>query len=187
MEFEIDVVPREKGTKGKVKNLRRLGDIPAVLYVPSKESENIAVNGEQFRAILRNMKNGHLATTVFLVKYKNESFKAIVKDINYETVSYDVIHLDLQRLDDKAEVTITVPIQYVGEDECAGIKLGGFLRKIVRGVKVKCLPKDIPAEFLIDVKNLGISDAKKISDIVMPTGVKAVSSLDKVAAVIAKH
>jgi large subunit ribosomal protein L25 len=186
MEFEIEVLSREKTTKGKVKDLRRLGDIPAVLYVPSKESEPIVVKGEQFKTALRGIKNGRLATTVFSVKYKNESFKAIVKDIDYECINYNVVHVDLQRLDDKNFVTINVPIKYVGEDACAGIKLGGFLRKIVRSVKVKCLSKDIPEEFLIDVASLGIAEGKKVSDITLPKGVKMLSNLDEVAAVIAK-
>lgn len=187
MEFEIDVSPREKGSKSKVKNIRRLGDIPAVLYNLKNESENIVVKGDQFKAALRSIKNGKLPTTIFWVKYKSERFKTLVKEISYDITSYNILHLDLQKLSDTIPVSVIVPVQYVGEDACSGVKLGGFLRKVNRGVKVKCLPSDIPEEFLLDVTNLNIAEAKKVKDIAMPAKVTPISRAEDVIVIVARR
>lgn len=186
MEFEIEVIERKKGTKSEMNKLRHLGNIPAILYAPEVENEPIAIKGDQFKTVLRHIPKGRLATTAFVLKHKGKKLKAIVKEVQYHTTTYDVLHVDFEKLDDKTPVCVTIPIQYVGEDECAGVKLGGFLRKVMRGVKVKCLPKDIPAEFEINVKDLNITESRRVSDIVAPKNVKIVDSLDSVALVVAK-
>ena len=68
-----------------------------------------------------------------------------------------------------------------------GIKLGGFLRQVIRHVKVECLPKNIPSEFIIDVKDLGIRQSKRLKDLAMPNGVKPLASPEEVIVVIAKR
>lgn len=185
--MKLSVFKRTVGKKGETKQLRRTGKIPANLYGREKEPEAIYVNGEEIGAVLRNMKPGLLPTTVFELTGDNKKFKAIVKEIQYHVATYDVEHIDFVILSDKIPVTVNVPIQVLGMAECVGVKLGGFVRQVIRSLKVTCLPKDIPQEFTVDVRELNIAQSKRLSDISIPAGVKPVGRMNEVAVVVAKR
>lgn len=173
--------------KSDIKKTRRDGKIPAVVYSQGKTSQLISLNGAEFGAVLRQMKPGHLPTTTFSIMVDGKETKAIIKDIQYQLTTYQVSHIDFEELISDVPVNVKVPIQCVGVADCAGIKLGGFLRQVIRHVKVECLPKDIPAEFIVDVKDLGIKQSKKLKDLVMPKGVKPLAKLEEVVVVVAKR
>ena len=81
---------------------------------------------------------------------------------------------------------VNIPIQLVGVSECVGVKLGGFVRQVIRSLKVTCLSKDLPKEFTLDVRGMDIGHAKRLSDISMPSGVQPMAKMDEVAVVVAK-
>jgi len=174
--------------KSEAKDIRREGDIPAVLYGPKIKPENIFVKGAEFHAMLRKLGEGRLATTVFQIELEKKTYNAIIKDIQYFVTQFKRIqHVDFEALADDVPVNVNVPIQYTGVVDCAGIKLGGILRQVIRSVKVRCLPKHIPEQFQIDVKELQIGGAKRLSDIEMPKEVRPMAQMKEVAVVIAKR
>ncbi|NGX38758.1 MAG: 50S ribosomal protein L25 [Chlamydiae bacterium] len=185
--MKLSAKTRVSTTKGVVKQSRREKNIPAVIYSPGSPAQSIEVNGVEFDAVMRNMKQGRLATTIFTLDLDGKPVKAIVKDIQYNLTNYQVIHLDFEELKDDTPVKVKVPVECVGEAECVGIKLGGVMRQVIRQVKVKCLPKDIPAEFELDIQELKMKQVKRLSDIVMPKGVKPIAATDEVVVVIAKR
>jgi large subunit ribosomal protein L25 len=185
--MKLNVKPRIGEKKGDIKQIRREGDIPAVIYSSHTQPEKLTINGAEFSAILRGVKPGQLPTTVFVLNDGKKERKAIIKDIQYHLTSYRVSHIDFEVLEDAVLVSFKVPINCVGVADCIGIKLGGFLRQVNRHIKVQCLPKDIPAEFLIDVRDLGIRQTKRLKDLTMPAGVKPLASLEEVIVVIAKR
>jgi len=185
--MNLTATKRESKTKGEIKQSRRDGNIPAVLYAPGVPSEAIEIDGDQFRAALRKIKSGRLSTTVFTLEVGGKKTKAIVKDIQYDLTSYRVIHLDFEELKDDVPVKIKVPIECLGVADCVGIKLGGFLRQVIRYTKVKCLPKDIPSEFGLNIQSLGIKQSMRMSDIELPKGVTPISTADEVVVLIAKR
>ena len=75
----------------------------------------------------------------------------------------------------------------LGVADCVGVKMGGFMRQILRWVKVRCLPKDIPQKFVLDVSELGISQSKRLSDIVIPENIRPLAKMQEVAVLIAKR
>jgi large subunit ribosomal protein L25 len=178
---------RSKAKKSDIKQIRREGNIPAILYSVGQQNMTLTVDGDEIAAVLRNMKPGHLGTTVFHLKVDGKERRAIIKDIQYQLTTYQVSHIDFEELFDDVPVSVKVPIQCTGVAECAGVKLGGFLRQIIRHVKVECLPKAIPSQFLIDVQDLGIKQSKKLSDITIPAGVKPLAKLDEVVVVVSKR
>ncbi len=185
--MKLTVTKREKTSKSAVKQIRREGDVPAILYSAGKPCEPIVVNGTEFSTILREMKQGRLPTTLFTLEMDGKKRRAIIKDIQYQLTTYQVSHLDFEELFDDVPVNVKVPINCTGVAECAGVKLGGFLRQVIRFVKVECLPRQIPAEFLVDVRNLGIRQTKRLSDLQLPEGVKPLASLKEVVVVVAKR
>jgi len=187
MNMKLTVQQRADQKKSETKKIRREGNIPAILYSAGKNPEAIIVNGPEFGAALRTMKPGRLPTTVFSLSVGGKERRAIIKDIQYHLTTYVVSHIDFEELHESVPVCVKVPINCTGIVDCVGIKLGGFLRQVVRHVKVECMPKRIPEEFLIDVKDLGIRQTKRLSDIAMPEGVKPLANLEEVVVVIAKR
>jgi large subunit ribosomal protein L25 len=185
MKLTAHVRPSTK--KGDTKQIRREGKVPAILYSVGKPNQQLTLEAAEFNAVLREMKQGHLGTTIFHLKIDGKERKAIIKDIQYQLTTYKVSHIDFEELFDEVPVSVKVPISCTGVADCTGIKLGGFLRQIIRHVKVECLPKHIPAEFQVDVRDLGIKQAKKLSDIKIPQGVKPLAKMDEVVVVVSKR
>ncbi|NGX26311.1 MAG: 50S ribosomal protein L25 [Chlamydiae bacterium] len=185
--MQLTAKKRAGETKGAIKQIRRDGNVPAVFYAPGEPGVSIEVNGPEFQAAMRNIKQGRLSTTIFTLDVDGKKTKTIVKGIQYDLISYDVIHLDFEELKEDIPITIKVPVECVGKADCVGIKLGGFFRQIIRNVKVKCLPKDIPSEFSLNISDLKIKQSRRLSDIAMPEGVKPITTADEVVVVIAKH
>jgi large subunit ribosomal protein L25 len=186
--MKLSVKKRSAAQKSTAKALRREGNIPAVLYSKGQEGTSIAVDGRDFDAARRQITKGHLPTTVFTLTDEDGSErKAIVKAIDYHPTSYRILHLDLMELHDDVLVNVKVPITPTGVMECAGIKLGGVLRQVIRHMPVRCLPKDIPTDFKLDVKSLLLKQSKRLKDLVMPETVAPLADLNEVAVVIAKR
>lgn len=186
--MKLQTKPRSAVKKSETNRLRREGFIPAVLYGKGKEGETFTVQSSEFAALLRQVRSGHLPTTTFkLVDEKGKERKAVIKDIQYNITTYDVIHLDFEELLADTKISIKVPIECVGADGCPGVKLGGVLRQVIRHMKVSCLPKDMPTYFTLDVKDLGMGQSKRLSDIQLPNTLRPLSNLSEVAAVIVKR
>jgi len=181
-------MPRTAQKKSEVLKLRRAGSIPAIIYHKDKAGEPIAVQSDEFAAHLRHVQPGHLPTTIFaLVDAKGKERRVIIKDIQYNVVNYNVIHLDFEELVDNVPVSVKIPIECVGAADCEGVKLGGVLRQVIRYLRVRCLPKDIPTNFTLDVKDLGPRQSKRLSDLPLPNTVRPLADMHEVAAVIVKR
>jgi large subunit ribosomal protein L25 len=185
--MKLAVKERVGEKKKDLKQIRREGHIPAIIYSSKGQPETLIVDGPEFATILRDMKPGQLPTTVFSLTGGKKERRAIIKDIQYHLTTYRVSHIDFEELVDNVPVSVKVPVNCIGIAECIGIKLGGFLRQVARHVKVECLPVHIPSEFLVDVKDLGIRQSKRLKDIAMPKGVRPITSPEEVVVVIAKR
>lgn len=185
--MKLAVKERVGEKKKNLKEIRRDGNIPAIVYSSKSQPETLTIDGAEFNTILRDMKPGQLPTTVFTLTGGKKERRAIIKDIQYHLTTYRVSHIDFEELLENVPVSVKVPVNCIGVVDCIGIKLGGFLRQVVRHVKVECLPNHIPSEFIIDVKDLGIRQSKRLKDIAMPKGVRPLTSPEEVVVVIAKR
>lgn len=186
--MKLKIFQRTSEKKSDAKKIRREGEIPAALYVRGKPTEAIKVDKDEFTSLLRQIKPGRLPTTKFTLNDENNKFRyAIIKDIQYNITDYSVIHLDFEELLDDVKVNVNVPIECAGVADCPGIKLGGTLRQVIRYLRVECLPKYMPEYFELDVKSLGIRDAKRLKDLEIPSEVRPLADLNEVSVVIAKR
>lgn len=186
--MKLTIEKRTTEKKRETARLRREEKIPAVVYSLGKEGESITVSGTEFAALLRSIKKGSLPTTVVtLADADGKERRAIVKGIQYHPTTYKILHLDFEELHDDTRVNVKVPLSFTGVADCVGIKHGGVLRPVIRHVKVNCLPKDMPSEFTLDVQALEVKGTRRLADIAMPEGVKALVPLSEVAVVIAKR
>ncbi|MBI2742539.1 MAG: 50S ribosomal protein L25/general stress protein Ctc [Chlamydiales bacterium] len=185
--MKLTVTARAQKKKSDTKQVRREGNIPGIIYSPGKEPELIVINGIEYATLMRSVESGRLPTTIFTLVFGKKERRAILKEVQYEITNYQVSHLDFQELHEDVLVQVKVPISITGAADCPGVKLGGFLRQVIRTVQVECLPKHIPTEFVVDVKDLGIAQSKRLSDINLPKHVRPLAKMDEVLAVIAKR
>jgi large subunit ribosomal protein L25 len=184
--MKLSVFPRASEKKSDTKKLRRQGEVPGVLYGLEETNRNVCFKLDELQAILRQLAPGLLATTLFELQEDGKLHKAVVKEIQYHPASYAILHVDFALVSDKNPVTVNVPIQVTGLAECAGIKLGGFMRQVVRSLKVSCLPKDIPQALILDIRELDVGQSKTLADLSIPEGVRPLAVMKEVAVVIAK-
>ncbi len=185
--MKLKVAHRSAERKSDAKKLRREGNIPAILYSKGEKGKDIVVDGIEFKKILNTIQPGTLSSKVFSLEIDGKEVKALLKDIQYHVTTYNVLHLDFTELHDDIEINVKIPIVCTGAMDCAGVKLGGVLRQVIRHLKVRTLPKNIPDAFEIGVKNLGLGQTKRLSDIKLPSNVSPIGSLEEVAVVIGRR
>ncbi len=186
--MKLSVKSRGAERKSESKRIRRAGNIPAVIYGKGEEGRPLEVSGEDYSAALRSIKKGHLPTTRFtLVGEDGKETSAVVKDVQYHRTTYKILHLDFEELKEGVPVNVNVPIEFVGQVDCPGIKLGGVLRTVIRRLRVSCTPEKMPAFFELDVRELVMKGTKRLSDIKLPEGVRSLQDVNEVAVVIAKR
>ena len=153
--------PREAGTKGDARRVRRDGKIPAVVYGAGKDSMPISVDPRVVSRIL-NSETGH--NTIFDLNLGGEKTKAMIVDWQYEPIKGKLLHIDLKRIALDKVLKVSVPIFLVGE--AAGVKQeGGIMEQMLREVEVECLPADIPSHIDADVSELTFGKVLRVSDL----------------------
>lgn len=184
--MKLSYFTRTAGKKGDLNKLRREGMIPGILYGQNQSGLPLYIKKEEFDAILRSMRTGSLPTTVFELHDGHAACKAVIKELQYHRTTYAIEHMDFLSVSEAAPITVNVPIRIIGAGECAGVKLGGFIRHVIRNLKVSCALKDIPQEFTLDVRDMQIAESKRLSDIAIPQGVRPLAKMGEVAVVITK-
>ena len=185
--ISITCTAREETTKGGNRRLRRNGSIPMVVYTKGQPAQAGSVAKAEIEAAMRTVRPGFLPTTVFSLKDPSgQQRTVIVRDIQYHPTSYEVLHIDFLELEENRQVNVKVPVEFVNASECIGVKLGGQLRHIMRHVTVRCLPKNVPSCFTIDVKDLGIRQSRRVRDLVIPGTVACLAKSDDVVVAVIK-
>ncbi len=186
--MKLQTLKRPAEKKREVNRLRREGLVPAVIYRRGQAAENLAVSATEYNSLLRTVEPGRLSTKVFtLINENGVSRRAVLKEVQYNVINYDVIHLDFEELHDDEALNIKIPIECTGVVDCVGVKLGGAIRQPIRNIRVRCLPKDIPDAFFIDVKTMALYDTRRLSDLTIPESIKPMANMNEVAIVIVKR
>ncbi|WP_201456311.1 50S ribosomal protein L25/general stress protein Ctc [Chlamydia sp. 17-3921] len=185
--MELVVTSRETGKKSFLKKIRQQGGIPAVIYSSGKSLANVTVDALIFNKFLSNLESGALSSTIFSLTYEGRVIKALVKDIQYQVTTYNVSHLDFEELVEDRSVKLNIPIRCTNTVDCIGVKLGGSLRQVIRSIRVVCKPKDIIPCLELDVQSLGLSQTRKLSDVVIPKGIKPITSLKEVVVTVSRR
>ncbi|MBN1383610.1 MAG: 50S ribosomal protein L25 [Elusimicrobia bacterium] len=161
--FTLGAELREKITKGEMKKLRKSGKIPAIFYGEDKKSIPLTVDSRQFKLLI--LEAGHNAILDLIFPDKT-SKKVLVKDIQRNVVTRDIMHADFYQISMKKKIEVAIPV--VLEGEAPGVKSGGVLDHTVRELKVKCLPTEIPDKIKVDVSRLEIGNSISVKDLIIP-------------------
>ncbi len=157
--------------KNAAYRFRKQGLIPAVLY--GEGVETVALVLEK-KAIVQIMRTETRENTLFKVDIGGDVRDAMLKDLQVDPVSDEVLHADLIRIAMDRAIRVTVPIVHKGEP--IGVKTeGGFVDFVTREVEVECLPADIPERLEIDISDLHMHQSVKAGNLVVPAGLKVLT------------
>jgi large subunit ribosomal protein L25 len=161
---------RENTGSKHAANVRKQGRIPAVVY--GHKEEPIAVSLDAHN-LIEGLHHGH---RLMDVKIGKKTQKMLVKDLQYDWMGRDIIHVDLMRVDVTEKIKVTVPIELKGTAQ--GTHEGGIIEEHADRVEVECMVTDIPESLVVSVKEVGVGDALHASDIELPSNVKLSSRPD---------
>lgn len=175
MEFvKLTAKPREiAGTRG-VRRLRKAGQIPAVVYGHDVPPRNIQIAKDELATALKK------GSRLIDLTVGDTVEKALLKEVQWDALGDQIIHLDFARIDLKKTLTIEVEVVLKGTPE--GTKEGGVLEHRLMKILVKCLPTNIPKSIEVDVTAMKVDDVLHVRDITFPEGVTPATNPDVVVA-----
>ena len=169
MAIELKAEFRDVAGKGAARAIRKNQNIPAVIYGNKQEPVAIVLGERDFGMLL---KQPSLRTKLFQIKTPKGTEDAMLMDIQYHPVTDRVIHVDFKRIDVKAPVAVSVPLELANIETSRGLKMGGVLNFAVRKVALRGLVHDMPEKIVIDLANLNIGDVVHGTDLVLPNGIE---------------
>jgi len=171
MSFKIKGEKREVFGKNASRRLRRNGMIPVILYGAKDMNIPLTLNKKDVFQILRSEAGEN---TVFEVSFNSETMNAMIKDLQKNLVTDEIIHADLIQIALDKAIRVSVPVVTVGD--AVGVKTeGGFVDFITREIEIECLPKDIPEQIEIDISELHLRQSFKVEEVVLPGEIKLIS------------
>ena len=180
--YALSAETRDRAGKGVARALRREKKIPAVVYGDAKEPESIAL---PVKEVTMEYHKGHMFTNLCDLSVGGKKNLVLARDVQVHPVTDEVIHVDFMRVTPKTTIHAQVPVHFLNEETCPGIKNKGSLTVVRHDLELVCLATDIPEQIEIDLTPFNIGDAIKISDVALPKGVKpAISGRDFTIATI---
>ena len=162
---------RTKAGKGSSRAIRRDGRIPAVVYGAKKDVTMITVDHV---SIMKLLNTGAFLSSTYDVEVDGKKEMVLPRDVHFHPVNDRPLHVDFLRLAQDAMIAINVPIHFLNEEECPGIKGGGIINAVRHDLELNCPANNRPEGIDIDLTGLELGDSIHISDITLPEGVTPV-------------
>tara|TARA_B100002052_G_scaffold182803_1_gene166472 strand:- start:3 stop:686 length:684 start_codon:yes stop_codon:yes gene_type:complete len=162
------VIERSKDT-GSTFSLLSKGMVPGIIYGKGTEPTKIAFENKTLQKL---MHTGSFYSTILDIDIDGKSEKVLPKQLQYHPVTDKLIHFDFLRVQNDTKVTVEVPVEFLNQETCPGLKKGGVLNLVRREVELSCNANNIPDKLQFDLITSEIGDSIKISNIDLPEGVK---------------
>jgi len=164
----LKATKRETVTSGQLNKLRNNGLIPGILYGGKDPNAKISID----KKLIKNILNSEaFLSSVLDLDLDGNKLKVIPRDVAYNVISEEPIHIDFMRVVPGTKIVLNIPVKFINNEECPGLKVGGVLNIVRRKVELKCPAENIPEEIIVDLKDLEIGSSIKISSIKLPENV----------------
>ena len=173
-EIELVCSVREDLGKGASRRLRRLNDsIPAILYGGKKDPLSLTI---AHKDIAKATESEAFFSQIISLNINSKKEKAVIKALQRHPAKPFILHADFLRVSDKQAIVVRVPIHFLNEEKCVGVKIGGGnILKTLNEIEISCLPKDLPEYLEVDMIEVELGDSVHISDITLPEGVTSIA------------
>ena len=166
--YKLPIEIRTGSGASLARELRRNGKIPANYYYRGEANQNLAIDKKAFNHAI------HSGQQVFEVDINNETIYIMIKDIQYHSVTEEVMHVDLMRIRRTEKMTFSIPL--VLEGDAIGIDEGGIVAQVATTIDVECYPNDVPESITVDISGLEFNSAMAAEEIVLPVDTVLVSA-----------
>ena len=160
---------RERTGTNKAREIRNVdGMVPAIVYGDEKETLNIKL---KLNELTKASENELFYTQVLLIKTEGKEEKVVLKELQRDPAKGKFLHADFQRVSSKTKLKVIIPVNFLNEEECAGVKVdGGVVAKAIREIEIMCLAGNIPESIDVNIENLNLGDSIRLTEISLPEG-----------------
>ncbi len=187
-QFLLNAELREDVGKGASRRLRHSGKLPGIIYGTKKEPMLISL---QHNELMHQLEQEAFYSHILEVIIGKNTEKVVLKDLQRHPYMPSIQHIDFLRIDEKEKLTMRVPLHFINESKCPGVKEhGGKTNHILNEIEISCLPKDLPEYIEVDVGELELDETIHIGDLKLPENVDVYTLLhggDPAAPVVSVH
>ena len=172
--LELNAEIRTLVGRSASRKMRRLeGKIPAVVYGAAEEGQNLMLNVNELSKL---MQSEAFYSQILNISIAGKSQQVVVRDLHRSPDSGKVLHVDFLRVRADQEINVSIPLRFVNEENCIGVKVGGGLitHNLIE-VEISCLPADLPEAIEVDVGDLDVGDSIHLSGLNVPNNVSIVA------------
>jgi large subunit ribosomal protein L25 len=179
----LKATKRETATTGQLNKLRASGFVPAILYGGKDPNAKISIEKKNITNIINSES---FLSAVIELDVDGSKLKVIPRDVAYNVISDEPIHIDFMRVVAGTKIVLEIPVKFINQNDCPGLKVGGVLNIVRRKVELRCPADNIPLEIVVDLKGLEIGASIKISAVKLPENVTpTITGRDFVIATVA--
>ena len=165
----LNADPRERTGSNKARVIRKVdGMVPAIVYGDEKETINLKL---KLNELTKAAENELFYTQVLLIKTGDEEEKVVLKELQKDPAKGKFLHADFQRVSRKTKLKVVIPVSFINEDECIGVREdGGVVAKAIREIEIMCLAGNIPESIDVDIESLNLGESIRLTEISLPEG-----------------
>lgn len=171
-DFILNAELREDQGKGASRRLRHANKVPGIIYGAGKEAVAISVSHNE---LFHHLEHEAFYSHVLEIKVGKKTEKGILKDLQRHPAKPILLHFDILRVKAGEKLKTNVPVHFVNEDTCVGVKAGGVVSHNVTELQIECLPKNLPEYIEVDMANVELGHAVHLSELQLPEGVELVT------------
>lgn len=176
-QFEINAEKRGDQGKGASRRLRRAGKAPGIVYGGGKSPQSISVSNNE---MLLHLEHEAFYSHILTLKVDGAAERVVLKDLQRHPFRPIITHVDLLRVDEKKKLTMRVPLHFLNEASCPGVKTdGGVVSHLMTDIEIDCLPKDLPEYIAVDLGEMKLGDTIHVGDLKLPDGVEALGDTEQ--------
>jgi large subunit ribosomal protein L25 len=173
-DFKLVANAREDMGKGASRRLRHAGLVPGIVYGGKKEAPQMITLIH--KDLVKSLENEAFFAHIIELDIDGKKQDVIIKDLQRHPAKNSVVHADFLRVVKGSKLTVNVPLHFINEETCHGVKMqGGRITHTMTELEITCLPKDLPEFLEVDLKDLESGQSLHISDVKMPKGVESVA------------
>jgi len=177
----LNATPRSETGTGVARKIRQGGHVPGIIYGHGRAPQALAINTRELERLLSQV---NAASTIIELSFDGSTARTLIREIQRHPFKRSILHVDFQELVAGENVTVSVPLRFIGTAE--GVRnAGGILEEVMHQLHIRVDPSAIPDHIDVDVTNVTIGHSLHVGDIVLPEGVTVLDDADATICVVA--
>ena len=163
----LEATARAGTGKGAARTARRNGYVPGVIYGGGEDPVAISI---KFNELLKALKRGKFLSTLLNVRVDGSDTRVVCRAVQRDVVKDLPTHVDFLRLSERSRIKLHIPVEFINQGTCPGIKRGGTLNIARHDVEMNVIAGNIPEKLVVDLAEAKLGDVIKISSVALPEG-----------------